>query len=388
MKVLSTIRMDGTFNQLAPLHRLKGRRELYSFDLKSAQVEEGLLPVDLSGSLLASLFGDSLAMYLSGAWCFLMTMVGFRSPDRLPSRLKARVYRFTRGPLFPALGYYSSWPVFTLTHHALVWLAAYEVYPGQRFEDYAILGDDIVIADKKVALEYQRIMEEAQGVISKEKSLVSSKGACEFAKRFIITTGQIGQIVVLFPCRVLKYVLFMGYRVFSKVRVGVNCSFFDSLSPRWKRHWLTLYSGSGICPLPFKLWLAFPERGILTCYEEGAVRAFILERVAPRDLDEESFSQLRLFWINDEEMMLERLLQSYLKLHLEYLHWYAKVILDFSISLEDLMKPPIAPRRIVRVSDESTLKRYGLAFKAWDFVRNLKPILALDAGPTRGFILL
>ncbi|CAK9153102.1 unnamed protein product [Ilex paraguariensis] len=246
MKVLSTIKMDGTFNQLAPLHRLKGMKDLYSFDLKSAQVEEGLLPVDLSGSLLASLFGDSLAQ----SWCFLMTMVGFRSPDRLPSRLKARVYRFTRGQ---PLGYYSSWPVFTLTHHALVWLAAYEVYPGRRFEDYAILGDDIVIADRKVALEYQRIMEEAQGI-----------------------------------------------------RVGSD-RLFDHLSLRWKRHWLTLFSTSGIHPLPFKLWLAYPEKGILNCYEEGAVRAFILGRVEPKDLDEKSISELNTFWVNDDDMMLERL---------------------------------------------------------------------------------
>lgn len=176
MKVLSTIKMDGTFDQLAPLHRLKGKRELYSFDLKSAT---DLLPVDLSGSLLASLFGDDFAQ----SWCFLMTMVGFRSPDRLPSNLKARVYRFTRGQ---PLGYYSSWPVFTLTHHMLVWLSAWEVYPGKRFTDYAILGDDIVIADRGVAEVYQRVMDEAMAVISKEKSLVSSKGACEFAKRFII----------------------------------------------------------------------------------------------------------------------------------------------------------------------------------------------------------
>ena len=41
------------------------------------------------------------------------------------------------------------------------------------------------------------------------------------------------------------------------------------LSRRWKRHWLTLYSGSDIRPLSFPLWLAFPEKGSLSCYEEG-----------------------------------------------------------------------------------------------------------------------
>lgn len=40
----------------------------------------------------------------------------------------------------------------------VVWLAATRVYPCQTFLDYALLGDDIVIADKHVALAYERIM--------------------------------------------------------------------------------------------------------------------------------------------------------------------------------------------------------------------------------------
>lgn len=70
----------------------------------------------------------------------------------------------------------TSWPVFALTHHALVWHAAWRVYPGKRFLDYAILGDDIVIADSSVAAEYQKIMCDAEVTISKEKSLVSCYG--------------------------------------------------------------------------------------------------------------------------------------------------------------------------------------------------------------------
>lgn len=68
----------------------------------------------------------------------------------------------------------------------LVWMAAYDVYPDRCFLDYAILGDDIVIADEKVALSYQRIMGKAMAVISQEKSLISHRGACEFAKRFLV----------------------------------------------------------------------------------------------------------------------------------------------------------------------------------------------------------
>ena len=114
-------------------------------------------------------------------------MVGFTSPDKSSSKYRARVYRFTQGQ---PLGYYSSWPVFTLTHHMLVWLAAWECYPGKRFKDYAILGDDIVIADQKVAESYSKLMNDAMAVISTKKSLVSFKGACEFAKRFIINNHR------------------------------------------------------------------------------------------------------------------------------------------------------------------------------------------------------
>jgi len=34
------------------------------------------------------------------------------------------------------LGDYSSWPLFALSHHLLVWICAEEVYPGSRFIDY------------------------------------------------------------------------------------------------------------------------------------------------------------------------------------------------------------------------------------------------------------
>jgi hypothetical protein len=50
MTIFSRIPMDGTFNQTAPLNRWKGKKELFSFDLKAATDS---LPVDLSGSMLA-----------------------------------------------------------------------------------------------------------------------------------------------------------------------------------------------------------------------------------------------------------------------------------------------------------------------------------------------
>lgn len=127
----------------------------------------------------------------------------------------------------------------------------------------------------------------------------------------------------------------------SPVRVAWSSSFFQAfvcsqlgLSRRWKRHWLTLYAPSGIQPLPISLWLAFPDKGIINCYEFGAVRWFILGKVKPREIDEESINELNLFWEpHDKGLMLERLLKSFLRLHLNYYLWYAKRFMDFSYSL-------------------------------------------------------
>jgi len=69
----------------------------------------------------------------------------------------------------------------------VVWLAAERVSPGSgKFKAYAILGDDVVIADSRVAKEYQEILSKLEVKISTSKSLISNSGAFEFAKRFRI----------------------------------------------------------------------------------------------------------------------------------------------------------------------------------------------------------
>lgn len=40
----------------------------------------------------------------------------------------------------------------------IVWLTANRVYPRRRFREYGVLGDDIVIGDHKVAVEYRGIL--------------------------------------------------------------------------------------------------------------------------------------------------------------------------------------------------------------------------------------
>lgn len=134
--------------------------------------------------MLGTLFGVNFEQ----SWFTLMTSIIFRTvkDKSIPYEEQKRGLMFTKGQ---PLGIYSSWPVFTLTHHMLVWLAADKVRPGAVFLDYAILGDDLVIACPKVAEEYIRMIEVMKVTISQEKSLVSSIGACEFAKKFRVDRG-------------------------------------------------------------------------------------------------------------------------------------------------------------------------------------------------------
>jgi hypothetical protein len=71
-----------------------------------------------------------------------------------------------------------------LTHHLIVKFAAYRV--GKNvFDNYIILGDDVVIADEAVATSYYSIMTQELFVdINLSKGLISPNGFLEFAKRF------------------------------------------------------------------------------------------------------------------------------------------------------------------------------------------------------------
>ncbi|GER38220.1 mitovirus RNA-dependent RNA polymerase [Striga asiatica] len=129
---------------------------------------------------------------------------------------------------------YCSCPLFAFSHHLLVWWAAERVYPGLRFDRYVVLGDDVLITDPEVA-QYH-------------KSLVSSSGAAEFAKRFLIRDMRVDLppismkallgfhhpfgLIALKEKSSLSYSLLMrvggaGYRVWSQGRKGSPLTFLD-----------------------------------------------------------------------------------------------------------------------------------------------------------------
>jgi hypothetical protein len=80
-----------------------------------------------------------------------------------------------------------------LSHHVIVRIAANRVgYPG--FTNYALLGDDIVIANDAVAKSYHSIMTQILGVeINLSKSMISLN-SFEFAKRIVTMDGEVSAV--------------------------------------------------------------------------------------------------------------------------------------------------------------------------------------------------
>jgi len=183
MSVLRTLPCDGTYDQVRPLKRLctLGCSEFYCYDLSSATDR---WPLSVIHEVVSAIFGPTVASCTVNA-CLGLNSFDIRGilPKKKNSRRRTQSIRvcFTTGQ---PLGYYSSWPLFSLSHHYIVWIAAEKVYPGRRFTRYALLGDDIVIADKLVAQEYRNLLQLLNVKVSDAKSLVSCTGCLEFAKRF------------------------------------------------------------------------------------------------------------------------------------------------------------------------------------------------------------
>jgi hypothetical protein len=104
----------------------------------------------------------------------LLTQREFVTPD-CKNRIKYSVGQ--------PMGAYSSWIAFSLTHHLVVHFAALlEGYALGTFNQYILLGDDIVIKHNKIAKRYIKIMTKLGVKISLHKTHVS-KDTYEFAKR-------------------------------------------------------------------------------------------------------------------------------------------------------------------------------------------------------------
>lgn len=191
--ILRKIETDGTFNQIRPAQRLidLGYRKFWSLDLSSATDR---FPLALQQALLSALIGPRLARL----WASLLVERFYLTPRppvgvRGPGADTPLVY----GSGQP-MGALTSWAAFSLTHHCLVQYAAYRALGVYGFfKEYALLGDDIVIAHGGVALAYQALLLEIGVEYGLAKSLISSTGGFEFAKRTFARGKDVSGISLL-----------------------------------------------------------------------------------------------------------------------------------------------------------------------------------------------
>lgn len=164
---LRKIRQDCTFDQGSFLKKLPNNGDIYdSVDLTAATDR---FPIDLIALILRAQLGST---YVS-AWKRIMVDTPFHS-----SFHKELISYEVGNPM----GAYSSWASFTLTHHYVMYYCCRELGIVWRDSSYVILGDDIVIQDRKLAILYKEVMT-SLGVRFSEKKSHSSKHFFEFAKR-------------------------------------------------------------------------------------------------------------------------------------------------------------------------------------------------------------
>jgi hypothetical protein len=163
--ILRRIKTDCTFNQNHFTSVLSHLRPFYSLDLSNATDR---MPIALQRRVISRLIGEERAM----AWAHILVEYEYTSKGS-PS------VKYNTGQ---PMGAYSSWPAMALTHHLIVRVAALRAgFP--HFTSYALLGDDIVIANAAVAQQYRDLLQSLDMPISDAKTHVS-EDTFEFAKRW------------------------------------------------------------------------------------------------------------------------------------------------------------------------------------------------------------
>lgn len=272
-QLLRLIPTDGTHDQLKPIHRLLKRRPngpFYSFDLSAATDR---IPLSLQKALLSPI----LTSWGAEAWgCLLVGRpyvichkdAGLHpgaSRDAQGVALSGDLWSVTYGAGQP-MGAYSSWAMLAFVHHALVQWAALRagvISPGSGywFQDYAVLGDDVVIGNTKVATEYQYLMGAIDVPIGDHKSVYSPRGlALEFAKRYFLlgkdassapiaeywaAKGNLpaaAQLSCKYQLTLAQFLTVMGYGFRSK---GSVTGRLVSLPQRLRNYVVTYYSPAG-----------------------------------------------------------------------------------------------------------------------------------------------
>ena len=277
------------------------------------------------------------------------------------------------------LGYYSSWALFSLTNHILVWWCAEEVYPGSVFKDYAILGDDVVIANTAVAEKYEQALSRIGVSKSYQKSLISDTGCAEFAKKF-----RVAGLYKDFSPLSLKNQLsshhpygLMGVhntytikRLSTLARVGgAGYRQLARFDHQRSKHFMRVVAMYHKTLLPADLWLG---RGCpLNPDLRGKIIDFLRKGMAPRDL------KIRPYDLFNQPGMKDFLewscLRAWVKQWLKYIKWYYSLALSPCVTIQDFFEAPVINHNWKLTKANPDFIRFGLIWKVYDMVALLGP---------------
>ncbi|AWL21855.1 RNA dependent RNA polymerase [Chenopodium quinoa mitovirus 1] len=368
MKILSSIPMDGTFNQVAPLLRLAKikRTHVYSFDLKSATDR---WPLPIIYTCVASFFGETYASSVVNSTLGLNT---FRVDKPIVSRMSEIAFRCGQ-----PLGYYGSWSLFALSHHLVVWLAADLAYPSREtpFRDYAVLGDDVLIADTNVALEYKSLLSRLGVSISESKSIISETGAIEFAKKYWVKGMQVdlspvslksllGARHTIGLCQIgAKYDLDFntllriggaGYRVRSRQ--------LSTLNRKWEKIRAVQVKLTGQrAQLPIEFWIG---RGCpLDPYLKGKIIVYLRKEFKPKEL---RLTPEGLLFDGEVEIAERTVIHNWMKQWLKWIYWYYSVAMSPDVKLDQFFDAPICATSWKRNQIDLNLKRFSALWRCYD----------------------
>jgi len=163
---LKRIPQDKTFAQGAFKDNLKDAEVYYSVDLTAATDR---FPMHLIESVLKGLLPDDYIRH----WSNIMV--------KFPFDYNGTVKKYSVGN---PMGAYSSWSSFAVAHHYVIYYCCKKTGVNWKELKYSLLGDDIVIADKRVAELYLEVIRDLGVDVSPSKTHVSSN-TYEFAKRWV-----------------------------------------------------------------------------------------------------------------------------------------------------------------------------------------------------------
>lgn len=191
---LKSLKTDGTFSHRRAAERVRvmteSKSEISAFDLSNATDR---MPIIFQERVLEAIWLPQL----SSAWRKLLSSIHFK----VPGGSKTVTYGCGQ-----PMGVRSSFPVFALSHHVIIQIAAARAGFTSYF-DYMIVGDDLTLCDNRVAEQYIIICKSLGIPINLGKSIVHVDGAlpaAELCKRTYINGWELTALNPKLLCKILQ----------------------------------------------------------------------------------------------------------------------------------------------------------------------------------------